>query len=422
MALALAAAATTVGCGKKATTPPVTADAVTYWKDVKPLLDTSCMGCHQQGGIAPVALDAPAKAKAMANSMATETLARRMPGGWLAGEGCTTYHDDPSLTDAQIHTFQAWAAAGAPEGDPATEPKAQQGDTASLGTPNLTVQAAAPYSSPESAGTDDYHCFVYDPQLTEDHDVVAVDVQPDNARIVHHVILFEVEEKDLPKVQALDDAEPGEGYTCFGASGVNSANWVAAWAPGGGAVKFPDTTGIRLHKGSKLVMQVHYNLNNGRGMDQSHVKLYYSPAPVEHEALMLPIPQLVLDIPANQANVTVGLNLKITPEYEAKVWGVFGHMHLLGTRWKMQVDHADHSRDCLLTIPEWNFHWQRMYFLDTPVSVKAGDTIDMECTYDNSQAHQPTFNGVQRTSQETTWGENTTSEMCLGIVYVTKNY
>src|SRR5439155_10241228 len=44
------------GCGNSATTPPATSSGLTYYRDVKPILETRCVSCHHDEGIAPFAL------------------------------------------------------------------------------------------------------------------------------------------------------------------------------------------------------------------------------------------------------------------------------------------------------------------------------------------------------------------------------
>jgi hypothetical protein len=423
---ALTATLGTLSCGaqnpvKAAAT--TTVSGPTYYKDVQPLIAAKCAGCHSEGGIAPFPLDTYQAAQVESGQMASATQSRLMPP-WLASDVCNSYLDDRSLTDAQIQLLQDWNANGSPMGDASQASPIVDTDAGSpvadLGTPSLVVQSPSPYV-PTSTGNDDYHCFVVDPQLMANQDVVAVNVIPGNPRIVHHVILYEVEQSDLPQLAQLQASGDGHGgYTCFGDSGIDSANWVAVWAPGGMPTRFPAGTGIPVHAGSKLVMQVHYNLLNGRGQsDQSSVALYYSNGPVAKEAAVYPIPQTLLDIPANDPSYTTGLSYTLPPGQDATIWGVAGHMHLLGTQFTMQLEPQAPPDQCLLTIPDWNFYWQMMFWLQTPVTAHAGDTIRFDCTYDNSQAHQPIVNGVQQTSHEVWWGEGTLDEMCLALVYVT---
>src|SRR5262249_3904678 len=76
----------------------------------------------------------------------------------------------------------------------------------------------------------------------------------------------------LADVAALDDADPGEGYTCFGAPGI-IPSWLGSWAPGRGADEYPAGTGIKVEPGSQVILQVHYNtLAAGKLPDRTTIK------------------------------------------------------------------------------------------------------------------------------------------------------
>src|SRR5689334_2974355 len=53
--------------------------AVTYYRDVKPILDHDCVGCHVEGGLAPFALDTVELATANAAIIGVVTASRKMP-------------------------------------------------------------------------------------------------------------------------------------------------------------------------------------------------------------------------------------------------------------------------------------------------------------------------------------------------------
>ena len=178
-------------------------------------------------------------------------------------------------------------AAHAGHGPVANTHSAKPTTTAVRGTPlragERFLQIAmpgGPYTpSAQSAGKDDYRCFLVDPHLTRDAFVTGAEVVPGQPAIVHHAILFRVEPGQVGVARVHDAVTPGRGWTCFGnsavpggagpASAVNSldsAPWLAAWAPGGGESVFARGTGIRLAAGSQIVLQVHYNL---RAIDQA---------------------------------------------------------------------------------------------------------------------------------------------------------
>ena len=125
--------------------------------------------------------------------------------------------------------------------------------------------------------TDDYRCFLLDPKRAGDSFVTSARIEPGADKVVHHVILFRVAKAQVADAKGLDSRSAGLGWNCFGGTGLpagsgsgaiqdslNDANWVAAWAPGWGGNRLPEGTGVPLPAGSQIVMQVHYNLLNGR--------------------------------------------------------------------------------------------------------------------------------------------------------------
>ena len=103
---------------------------------------------------------------------------------------------------------------------------------------------------------------------------------------------------------------------------------------------------------------------------------------------------------------------------ELDVWRSALHMHLLGTNARLRIVQEDESEDCLLQIDDWDFNWQGDYALDQPVSFGPGDTIELDCWYDNSETNQPIVDGQPKVPETIGWGEGTYDEMCLGVIYV----
>ena len=89
-------------------------------------------------------------------------------------------------------------------------------------------------------------------------------------------------------------------------------------------------------------------------------------------------------------------------------------MHVLGTGYRMWVQ--DWGGDtCLVESDSYGFDNQLTYFFDTPVSVKSGDTIGFECTWDNS-ADNP--NQMFEEPQPIGYGERTNEEMCFAFTLI----
>src|SRR4051794_14335185 len=139
-------------------------------------------------------------------------------------------------------------------------------------------------SAPNGVGTDDYRCFLLDPHLTSPRYLTGAFVKPDNRNVVHHVILYRADPDQVAAAEQLDAEDPGEGWTCFGDSGLpnssdlDNAPWLGAWAPGAKEAVDPVGYGVRLQPGSRIIMQVHYNLLGGPGADRSATLLRLAPA------------------------------------------------------------------------------------------------------------------------------------------------
>ena len=91
---------------------------VTFTKDIAPILQRSCVTCHRQGEMAPMALMTYEDARPWARAIKTRVTSREMPP-WNIDHtiGITQFKNDPSLSDAEIAMIAKWADAGAPRGN-----------------------------------------------------------------------------------------------------------------------------------------------------------------------------------------------------------------------------------------------------------------------------------------------------------------
>src|SRR4029450_1198528 len=91
------------------------AAAVTYYRDVAPILAENCWGCHGENGIA---FRSEGYQYAAANSriIAEKAADGSMPP-WPPSDACMPLDHVRQLTDEQRTTLAEWDALGAPEGD-----------------------------------------------------------------------------------------------------------------------------------------------------------------------------------------------------------------------------------------------------------------------------------------------------------------
>lgn len=324
---------------------------------------------------------------------------------------------------------------------------------------------SAPYG-----GTDDYRCFLIDPQLSQDSLITSVEFLPQQRKLMHHAILFQVGKKDLASAVTLDNQ--GAGWPCFGGTGVGSGfssflttPWLSSWAPGRDKDVMPGGYATPMAKGDRIVIQIHYNLlaaAHGKvGPDRSSVRI--TAVPAKGSTLRTLYAELVaapveLACPAGvtgelcnrgkslgdlarrtssaSAFEAAGLNLlcgqsafsptpsttstcdkKIT--VNLTVLKATPHMHMLGTSLKLILNPGTPQEKIILDRPKYNFDDQSATVLKTPIKLKIGDTVRVVCTYD------PRLRGLipqlkKLAPRYVTWGEGSSDEMCLGVMGVSR--
>ena len=373
--------------------------------DVAPLLTKHCNSCHTAGGIAPFALTTPAEARLHAAAIKEAVSERTMPPWGVDDSGdCQSYTDSRWLDDADIDAIVAWIDAGGLDG---LVMRAEAPLRAPLESATHRAEMSTPYTPP--TGSDDvYRCFVLDPGVAEDAYLTAYQIIPGEPRIVHHVILYALnnqEAEDEALARDLDDADPG--YGCFGGPGVSFGNvrFLAGWAPGTGITRYPEGTGIRVKARHKMVMQVHYNLVEGALPDRTAIEFELAES-VASVAEVLPLVNLEFVLPPGQANA-VAENEILVEDTATQILGVYPHMHTRGV--DMRVERARSSdNSCVVDVPRWDFNWQQFYFYESAIDVAPGDIFKLRCSFDTRGA-----------SGDITWGEGTADEMCLAGFYLT---
>ncbi len=423
--------------GPGATEPDGTSAATggvpTFYQDVGPIFISKCVGCHQEGGIAPFPLNDYAAARARGGQIADYTEDRVMPPFAIATGGeCGSFDESRALTPEQIALIGLWGRGERAEGTP-TElsvpplPTLEGGTTFSL--PEFTPQVVGT----ELALFDEYRCFEVDPGQAGLSFITGFDVLPGNAPIVHHVLGFIVDPSATTRdgrtnaevMQALHDGDPNperDGWSCFGAAGdgVDVEAAPITWAPGLGVVEYTGGLGVPLAPGRKLVVQVHYNLADSATIgqsDQTRVQLRLTSSVRRPAVFVLEDPLLdsAYDTPTTlapgQASVKyvwekTGAEIGVPPGIQTDIVSLFPHMHGLGRQYTFEVDNGE-GYECQGHIGRWDFNWQRNYDYTTPLPLTAETRVRVTCDYDTTGVTEPVLPG---------WG--TRNEMCLATLMI----
>ena len=391
-----------------------TGPEVTWNSDIEPVLEAFCINCHNEGGIGGFSLESYEDSFALRHQILDSVLNLRMPP-WKANGECNSYDFDFSLSEEHRALLSAWVDGGALEGDP-TAPinPVIPPDSKPLSRVDVTIGPELAYT-PSTEEEDDYRCFVVDWPYEEEVFVTGFRMRPGNETVVHHGIVFLAGPDLVDEALALDAADEGSGYRCYGGPGITSiadVRWLGAWVPGTDAGDLPEGTGIRVEAGSKLLLQVHYNTLGGNGEPDLSLLDLSVETSVEKPALIQPwtdpdwLDGEGMLIPAN-STATHSFAYTLSGGYELLIHSSALHMHRQGQHGRFWITHPDETETCLLEIDDWDFDWQQSYKLVDPVLIQNGDTLTVECTWNNV------------TDEDMAWGEGTGDEMCLSTMFIT---
>ena len=405
---------------------------VTYHQDVKPILEARCLNCHVEGSIGSVDLSTAEAAQEWGAVIAHVTENRSMPPWSGVGE----FSNDWSLSEAQIDIIQQWVESGTPLGDVDGDSTVVESVGTTLSRVDTAVSMPEPYAVSVESG-DEYRCFILDWEESGTQYITGFNAIPGNAEMVHHIAAFLVRPDGLlgssifESLQEWEQSDENQGYSCYGGPSLTGSSsqipieQIAQWVPGNQGMDFPEGTGISITEGSKIILQLHYNVRPENGDNTDQTSLEFSLADdVMSPAAYAPWlngtwPVAGMSIPAGASGVshTVeadprGFFNVLNPTLELDegfdIHGLMMHMHRLGRSGEVVLVKSDGTEVPLLNIPKWDFDWQFTYLLREPVRFEDGDALRLTCIFDNNTPD----------AVDVDWGEGTLDEMCVGNLYI----
>jgi mono/diheme cytochrome c family protein len=368
---------------------------ISYAKDVAPILEAKCVACHQEGGIGPFAMSSYDMVKGFSPMIREVIRTHRMPP-WNADPHVGAFQDDKSLSPDQIKTVVHWIEAGAPRGD-GPDPLAAKRHVAQkwpLGTPDVILKVPA-FDIPASGVVDYQRPFIPNP-VTEGRWIRASTVNVSQRQGVHHILTGYM--KDVPA--------DGQG---------NESRWgasVGGYAVGSESTIAPTNAGTYLPPGGGIGIQAHYTPFGKEAVDNSEIGLYFyakdkTPDLVMHNSVVV---DNTIVLPPNDGHHQEIAYLEFP--HDALLYSAFPHAHYRGAASDLWIRYPDGKEKLLLSLPRYDFNWQRDYTFATPVKVPAGSKLIVHYIYDNSKRnpHNPDPN------KQVVWGDQSFEEMLYTAV------
>jgi hypothetical protein len=386
--------------------------ALTFNKDVLPILQKSCQGCHRPGELAPMSFLTYSDTRPWARAMKQAVLTKNMPP-WFAEKG--HFANDRTLSQDQINTLVSWVDNGAPEGDARDKPAPLAFADGWNMKPDMIVEMPKDFHV-AATGTINYQNFRVKVNFPEDMWVVAAEMRPGNPKVVHHgrVIVLP------PGADWMSKTVPGEPYE-EGSEGMGGAregtDLLGKYNPGLGAQSFDvDGSAKFIPKGSDLVFNLHYTSAGTPQTDRSKVGLVFAKHAPEKRYWMSPGTPAAFNlvIPAGDNNAEVVSEVTVGVDGARLVY-IQPHMHLRGKDYELRITYPNGETETVFK-GIWNFDWQVGYQFAKPLPLPRGTKILAIAHYDNSVNNK--FNPDP--TRTIWWGDQNWDEMqsgFLGLVF-----
>jgi tetratricopeptide (TPR) repeat protein len=386
--------------------PAKTKAAVTFNRDIAPIVYKYCSPCHRPSEAAPFSLLTFEDTAKFARQIAYITRKRIMPP-WLPAPGEFKFQDELRLSDEQIALFEKWAEEGAPQGTASDLPEAPKFVAGwQLGKPDLILQARKAYTLP-ATGTDNYWNFIFPAEVDGTKWVKSIEIRPGQQRVVHHANIL----VDRQRSSRAQEKNPGDGFAGMElrieSESFDPDSHMFFWKPGSMPHEEPPGMALRLEPGNDFVLNTHLQPSGKSEVIKPSIGLYFTDQPASKFPILLELQDdLALDIPPGVRDFPVSDSFTMPTDVD--LLAIYPHAHYLGKELKATAAMPDGAKKTLIFIPRWDLNWQAVFYYEQPVFLPAGTVVSMEYVYDNSEGNTANpFHPPQRVRS----GNRTTDEM-----------
>jgi hypothetical protein len=389
---------------------------VTFYRDVLPILQERCQGCHRAGEVGPMAFGAYDQTRPWAKAIKQAVLLGKMPP-WYADTPPGRFHNDPRLSKQEIDKLAAWADNGAPAGNPKDAPRPvrfQEGWT--IDKPDTIFQVPTPFQIP-ATGTLEYTYVIVPTGFKDDRWITQAEVRPGNRAVVHHANVYIREPgsnwlREYPMGKLFVPEERGERVGTGGSSSAGASvreQVIAGYSPGRPAKQVPDGYAMLIPAGSDLVFQLHYTTNGKPTSDVTRIGFVFAKSAPLKRVIRVQASNAGFVIPPGAQDYPVDGSAKVGVDCE--LLNVYPHMHLRGKSMVLSAVYPTGEREEFVRVPHYDFNWQLVYSFSQPRLLPKGTVLKADATFDNSANNR--VNPDPKKSVR--WGDQSWDEMMVGF-------
>ncbi|XP_078511753.1 putative DBH-like monooxygenase protein 2 [Lissotriton helveticus] len=259
------------------------------------------------------------------------------------------------------------------------------------------------------------------PQVQVKHQIIKFEpaIQKGNENLVHHIIVYgcpNATNVSVPQGICMNNTE---FFPC--------RQVIVGWAVGGGPFSLPPNAGISMGTSIDpqfVRMEIHYNnqLMKSGQLDSSGILIHYTPVLRQHDSsVMMPgifVERLAFIPPhAESFKLTSVCKTDKFPQVvgepipDMQVFASLPHTHLLGKSVRTMQYRDGKQIGIISSDMSYDFSLQETRHLPNTTTVKIGDELQVECSYNSMKRTNVTFGGY-----------STTSEMCFCfLLYYPRN-
>ena len=397
------------GCTALLSMTALAAPTVSFHKDIEPILQDRCQGCHRPGEVGPMPLMTYEQARPWAKAIKSAVVQRKMPP-WPINPHYGRFSNDRSLSQEQIDLLAAWADNGAREGSLADAPKPRTWVNGwNIPTPDAVIEMPQAFDMP-AAGRVEYQYIVIPTGFTEDKWVQMAEVRPSDRTITHHAQIFIRE----PGSKWLADQKPGVPLALANSSGMGS-EILTIYVPGMVPDVWKPGQAKLIPAGSDLVFQMHYTATGKPGSDRTRLGLVFAKEPPKERVITMLGLNVGISIPPGDPNYKAETIIPINQDMTMLT--LFPHLHLRGKAFQYELIQPNGETETLLKVDNWSLNWQLSYKLAEPIALKPGMKVKVTGWWDNS----PNNPANPDPTKNVRWGEQSWEEMLVGFFDVAVN-
>lgn len=382
------------------------------------IIYNNCSSCHREGYIAPFTLMSYEDAYNNAFSIQSAVNAHIMPP-WPPDPEYHHFANEAVLNPLEINAINQWVDAGMPSGDlsSAPQPPAFNNGSSTLSSIDQTIQIPT-YTT--QYDVDEYRYFVIHSDYSETKFLNAIEIIPGNWSLVHHVDLY-IDSSGHSFDLDQEDPLPGFNYD----TGFPILQYyVGGWSPGGNALNLPEKWGVRVPAGVDYVLEIHYAPGNQNALDSTRINFKFVSDTNSVRSVVVDVP--ISYYPPSLSNPPLKIIANTVKSFyqesapmpvDMSFISVSPHMHLIGRTYRVWYETAEGDSVPLISIPDWNFHWQMYYMFPYVQKIPAGARIYGEALYDNTPNNPYNPNNPPVTVKA---GPYTTDEMMMTFMAYTE--